>query len=299
MKKEKFYIHSSIPVFESYKKRLDSLTDHRLKSVINILLKNINRIENVSILPVQLVINTSSQVDFYRRFHSALIKLTKDKPNPSGAEIKEEMKRIKGKIDFDDIDTTLETLNDIIENDPDIKKSFENLFRLNTVYLWTVFEALCHELWKLSVNNFSGTYGKNAFFNKKDRIVNPLINELTANDFKIDLKNNLGDFLINYFDFSGVLDIIKSYKAIFGDKFSAFGESLEKNIDLKNLQLIRNLIVHKAGIIDKLFKETTSLPQKIGDEIYISGEKFEIYADKSIGACVDIIEFVHNEIKSK
>lgn len=235
MDKEKFYIHSFSLELKSLKEKLASISDKRIDGIVRNFLENVTSISNIGLLPIQLVMYTAGEVDFYRRFHVALRNLG-EQPKPTKAAVEQEMEKLKGKVIFDDFDATLDSLNKIIDSENEIKKSFENLFRSNTVYLWTVFEALCHDLWELAINHFPSSYGKSAYYKKQEKIKGSIIKEFLENDFKIEYSKTLGSFLVDFYDFSGVNDISKSYKAAFGDKFTLIAKSIEQNTDLRNLQ---------------------------------------------------------------
>jgi hypothetical protein len=299
MKKKKYNIHkhtaiADITDFKSYLNSIESVT---LKDVTQNLKNNLDILDSSLILPVMLVQRGVNKVDFLERFRTAYSNIKPQERNKDT--IEQEMNRLDEERKMSDIDHTLEILDEMIGEDNQVSNTLENMFRLNTLHLWTLFEVYCQDIWKCCVNAYPESLGKGAFEYKKEKCTSRIIKEFTENQFTINYKDSLGDFLAEFIDFSGVRDVTKAFKNAFGTSFKPIENKLLENIDLINLQSLRNQIIHKSGIVDAQFlAKTNNLEYNIGDVIEIDGvffEKIYVSVTKAIWILTEYVEKNLNE----
>jgi hypothetical protein len=145
------------------------------------------------------------------------------------------------------------------------------------VGLWTAFEALATDLWVAMVNARPESLGKNAFLapkrgrgdaretseegssrekgHKKPRPSIPF-DALGKRDF--DLSHSLGDYISSTDKFN--FNRLSGMRAAYTAAFKADGKDLFKNVfcdpsdyGMRALELVRNVIVHRAGVVDAWF----------------------------------------------
>jgi hypothetical protein len=146
--------------------------------------------------------------------------------------------------------------------------SIQLLLRSVVTSAWTAFECLSGDLWEAAVNARPGVLGQRALSN-----VRADSSELSTRSvgFKVlakqgfDLRNCLGTILRNGFDFTKLDGIQKAYAALFGDASEIepyFGDPT-----LRQLQLHRNLLVHKAGTVDEAFAALAAPSVPVGTRL--------------------------------
>ena len=296
MTKHKINKYSAIIDSKDFKSFLETIDNKQIINVIENLKKNIELLESSLILPVRFVQSGIDSMDFCERFRWATQSLKPEDRNKEN--IEKEMQRLSETRDMTNIGHTFDVLDKMLDDDNVFAATMENMFRLNTLHLWTIFEVFSQDLWIKSINAYPGTLGKGAFENKKEKCTNQLIREFTDNNFNLNYTDSMGDFLSNYVDFSGVKDIIKAYRTSFGKTFAPIERKLLQNKDLLNLQMIRNQIIHKSGIVDKTFITTVfNLKYKIGDVIVIDGIMFESLCKSVLTAIREIIEYIDFNLK--
>ena len=96
-------------------------------------------------------------------------------------------------------------------------------------------------------------------------------------DAGLDLSEDIGILIVENMNFQILDDVQNEYESVFG--FEPFTkEELKK---LKEIFLIRHLIVHKSGIVDHLFISETGLDHQVGQRLFF--ERDEI---------LEMIEFI-------
>ena len=111
--------------------------------------------------------------------------------------------------------------------------------------------------------------------------------------YNFNLSGNMGDVLIENFDFSNI-DLIKSiYDTLFGN--AELNKAL-KSISIWNLYQNRNLIVHKGGIVDQKYIGNTNTQLCAGEKLFIQPEEFQTYfasivsVATALASVIDVLE---------
>jgi hypothetical protein len=132
------------------------------------------------------------------------------------------------------------------------------------VTAWTTFESLASDLWVQLVSSRTATLGRQVASHvaknsrdygrdKSEPVVH--LRDLSRHDF--DIRPCLGEILAAKFDFTKLSGIRRAYQALFPND-TQIRDALKVK-DLQLLQGYRHSIVHKGGIVDDRFRETTGL----------------------------------------
>ncbi len=165
---------------------------------------------------------------------------------------------------------------------------------------WTAFECLAHDVWQSILNTYPIPLGQRAFEAASaepatDGISKKMIEVSLLAKHSYDLRNCLGDLLESKFDFTRPEGIKKAYAAAFGSTFEALRD-LDTE-ETKSLHQIRNLFVHKAGLVDQQYKERTNSTQAIGEFVNINGTAdVRKHANAAIGAGCRLLEEVDKSL---
>ena len=199
-----------------------------------------------------------------------------------------ERKAEDGKNEFSLI--TLIFLKDL-SDDMSLKSASNNLINQCTLSIWTAFEVFCRDCFIILLNKKSELVEKlsdvpelKQKFNLKTLPVQKLI------EFNYDLSNRMGAVLIENFEFSNIETIRSVYKCIFTS------EVLRAKLEINDLWLLfkrRNLLVHKSGVVDKQYLESTSDNLPLNSKLIIKPEEFLKYLE----LIVDISKDIKKEIE--
>jgi hypothetical protein len=182
-----------------------------------------------------------------------------------------------------DFQRAVSRFGELINTTPQMEEAIYATFSAQLTSAWTAFEALASDLWEAAINNHpitlasltgeSKRISKLARSQDRDRRET---GETTKGDYEPTLKDFarvthgtydassvMGTSLREEFKFQTLAGIRKAYSAAFC-KRSATLDSILVDRCLDKLNLVRNLIVHKAGIVDPIFlKGTDSIPWQI------------------------------------
>ena len=134
------------------------------------------------------------------------------------------------------------------------------------VLTWSAFEVFVSDLFVLVVNTkpgFAGTLLKDertkALYNGKEIA-------LLLERYGYDLSRNMGSVLIEQSRLDDLPTIKNIYKVILGP-----GDVVDKldDVGLWKLYKTRNVIVHRAGIVDEQFRRDTGSTIPVGERITI------------------------------
>jgi hypothetical protein len=150
-----------------------------------------------------------------------------------------------------------------LAHDANFRLLFHRLCHAITFGFWTAFECVAGDVWEVAVNVEPGGLWKTASEEKT-------LGVATLAKYGFDLRACLGTVLKSKFDFTGVSGIRKAYLKTFGD--SPVVEKALNDPNLSFLEACRNVVAHKAGIIDEMFLKRV---QRTG-RVYTVGSKLEI-----------------------
>jgi hypothetical protein len=139
---------------------------------------------------------------------------------------------------------------------------------------WTAFECLAHDAWTHMLNHYplKLVHRINTCQDKKVRAKAIRLNVLQSHGF--DLSKHMGAILARKFKLNVYEGIVKAYKAVFHEHTALI--SVFNNDDLRLAAFSRNVIVHKAGVIDTKFvsKVQRYFPCTVGEELCFDPVRF-------------------------
>ncbi len=165
------------------------------------------------------------------------------------------------------------------------------------VALWTALESLAKDMWMASVNLSADRLAKSAL-NADASIRGSEAKSVKSSwlaKYRFDLRNHMGTLLVEdegKFSFDSPSQILEAYAAAFG-KSSPVDELWQDNKrDLNLLNLCRNLVAHRAGIVDERFISKTKLNLPIGTPLLVNTENVTQFAETVVEAGCELLSFV-------
>jgi hypothetical protein len=142
---------------------------------------------------------------------------------------------------------------------PKVKEHYRTLMALQVIHAWTAFETLAGDLWETAVNlcpdplalMSSGQRDQGREKDKEGRTI-PIKSLL---DYGLDIKNCMGTILRTQTKckFTSWDEITKSYQTTFPKDSAIASKELWSELDAYSVSQVRNLLVHKAGVVDQKF----------------------------------------------
>lgn len=168
-------------------------------------------------------------------------------------------------------DITFNFLGDCYDSSSDLKIALSELLNQAVVLTWSAFEVLSRDLIKTYLNNnpelvtdiLSSSDLKNKFNLKAISIE-------TLSEYSFDISKNMGEIVIMKNDLSNYGILKEMYCSIFSN------ENISKAAKSSNLYYLnqkRHLFVHKRGIVDKHFLDSTSCKEKKGSKLNVTPQE--------------------------
>ncbi len=185
-------------------------------------------------------------------------------------------------------------LNLWVQVRPSLKSGIDGIFGAMITGTWTAFEVMATDLWEQAINchpaglaHLPGT--------DKDKQVS--LTKLQK--FGYDLRASMGTLLKDKLGPRGLADIRNGYRLAFDHDCATIEQAL-KNSAFDQLQAIRNVLVHRAGIADEKFRGVVSttawttfeLLEPGKDRIVLNGEIVQDIVRRSIEASTNLIRAV-------
>ncbi|HEX5424631.1 MAG TPA: hypothetical protein VFW94_13875 [Candidatus Acidoferrales bacterium] len=168
---------------------------------------------------------------------------------------------------------------------------------------WTAFEVLASDLWVAAVNLQPNPLAVRFSQSLQDKAQGKsvTVSSLAAyGDHDFNLSNLMGEVLRDKADFASLQTTRAAYERTFGTDVPAFTSP-----NLRLLELVRNLILHKAGIVDSVFlKALRDKAIKVshpdlstlegGQQLPITRSLAAALIDSAVDSGIAIMEFVLN-----
>jgi hypothetical protein len=184
------------------------------------------------------------------------------------------------------------------------------------VMLWTAVEVFTADLWLSVVNDGPKRFAENVLGGAKLMEDSELSKEQQAQiSFKLlkkydyDLTHTLGDVLAEAkrVNFRSLKDAAKAYSVAFGrGANNVFDETTQSYANVMVLYAIRNVIVHKAGQVDRDYQAKVGMAKgsslsslrrlAIGDTVPIHGDWLKPMEESAIRFCESLVSFVDAEL---
>jgi hypothetical protein len=186
-----------------------------------------------------------------------------------------------------------------------IYKSYRSLLYSGIVFIWSSFEVFAKDLWETALNMAGKRVKTHALqnidkiedTNKYSGIKGKYISLDYLRQYNYNIKNKLGNILVNKFDFTSPYGIKEAYLYAF-PKSTAIREAINSE-GLVQLEARRSVIVHRAGIIDSPFCKKTGVDQKkIGTNLELSNEEVIDYGNITIDVALKMIKAITSILSS-
>jgi hypothetical protein len=180
----------------------------------------------------------------------------------------------------------------------------ESILTSMLVGTWTAFETLAGDLWEAVVNAHPHGLAQLAGKSKRDgqdkRDQGKMVQFALLELYNFDLRNVMGTMQRNM-EKVGFTTLDK-IRGAYADAFGIESPGICKVLDdpaLDNLSIVRNVIVHKAGVCDKEYKDKsdgkTLIPQLgVGDPLPLDGQLVADLLSPTVACCVRLVQSADN-----
>lgn len=208
-------------------------------------------------------------------------------------------------------------IQSFMASESDIRIAFETILFSVLTGTWTAFESMAVDLWVAALNAHPGGLSelrgrrarKKAAAKARQAGEGTEILQAsteTAEGAKIDvsllrrhhydLSGRMGTILKRRFEFSRLRGVRDAYTAAFDVDFEAVDASLS-NRDLDALEAVRNVLVHRGGLVDDMFADRVKrIPGlsdfKEGDPLQVDGALVSSMVNSVVGSCIALIKAV-------
>ncbi len=185
------------------------------------------------------------------------------------------------------IRNTLEILEGL-RSDESLAEAANELILQSTVLCWGAFEVLARDCFTTHLNlNPSRTLVLLADPVAKRRFELTKISIETLGDYGFDLSTRMGTLLADQQDLSDVYSVKAVYHALFPNDHGL--RDAVSDPDLRMLSLRRNLIVHRGGMIDATYIDSTACSQRMGEHLRLAPEDLERHVGTTVRTAVSIL----------
>lgn len=173
---------------------------------------------------------------------------------------------------------------------------------------WTAFESLAQDLWVRIVNSYPVPLAQRVLEpNANLETGNPVksVSWKTIKDFKFDLTADMGTLLLrqNSVDFQRLKSIRAAYSVAFDGETDAIFDH-PNHSKLPILEVTRNLLAHKGGVVDKKFKDRVSnVPGLAGVEegvqLFFTGPVVKEHINAASRCAIALLAYVDEWIEKE
>jgi len=149
------------------------------------------------------------------------------------------------------------------------------ILRQCTVLTWSAFEVLASDLFQLLINAQPKLSGLLLKDERTKKLYQSREVILALEDYGYDLSRSMGEVLLRQRRMDDLDTIRAAYDVLFGTR-----ESLRNALtdaELWRLYKTRNLIVHRAGVVDQLFLSNTGLKAEPGTKLIVTPRVLDDY----------------------
>jgi hypothetical protein len=201
-------------------------------------------------------------------------------------------------------------IQDVWDNvDTEVRPAFETLMSIQLVMVWTAFETLAGDLWEAAVNvhphGLAQLAGKNKQGGQEKKDQGKMVQFSLLELYDFDLRTVMGTMQRNMekVGFTTLDKIRGAYADAFGNESLATCKILDDSA-LDNLSIVRNVIVHKAGICDKEYRDKAenrpALPQlSTGDNLELDGRFVRQLVSPTVQCCVRLVQSVDDWLNGR
>ena len=251
-----------------------------------------------------------------------------DKINSKMAEDLAERFEATGEIDKAsgyDFTRALSNFELLLSQNPEMNEAIYAAFCSQLTSAWTAWETLATDLWEAAINYHPATLAKlsgkreriSKLAGSKSRDDTEEGRELSAREFEPRLADFetitqgtfnasalMGTLLKKECKFQTLAGIRRAYSAAFSNDWGSIDAALS-NRSLDKLNLVRNLILHKAGVMDAKFAEQSAtipdwkIEKQMNDPIPLDGKIVQELINPVFQLGIDLIYAVDKWVRPK
>lgn len=178
-----------------------------------------------------------------------------------------------------------------LKNDPESLAAARELTRQGIVLTWSAIEVLARDAFVYLLNN-KPAYAELLLADaaNRKRFSAERVEWQTLATYGYNLSSSLGSYLISRADLKSVLSIRAAYGALFPSV-----DALQKLLGDRrfwNLSHKRNLIVHKCGIVDQQYLDSTGDTLAVGDDLWVTPSEVEELLETILKVGTEIVRQV-------
>ncbi len=182
------------------------------------------------------------------------------------------------------------------------RMGFEGVLSGSIIGTWTAIEALAGDLWEAALNSEPEILSKLNGLRRKKGKNDKQLDLNYIHRYKYSMRNVMGTILRKRFAFALLDGIVEAYEAAFSKDGTAVLDVM-KDRALFRLSCVRNVIVHRGGLVDEEFhqkmkKEARFSGLQIGEAITIDGEATNELIGPAVRCGVRLIEEVDQWLAS-
>ena len=299
----KFDYELSRSNIDALKECLSILENLELRNIAKVIHENLIQISITLAMPHFLITDSVRNVKHFEYLLMGAVE-TKNKIQPETIEAQNQLNEfIKAKFKENTkqhSEDGRKLLNTIRSKMPYIEGAIRTLALNSLVNTWTIFESASKEIWIYLLNNYQDKFLNDVLESKGVSEVEGISGKLVSISFLgkygFNINGKLGEILVNKYDFTSCSGIRKAFADFDKTKKDQF-EFLNDQF-LFQLEILRNLIVHKAGLIDDVYLNRCSIPnQTIGKRVIIDIEAYSNLENAVILAMVSLLKICDQLIK--
>lgn len=178
---------------------------------------------------------------------------------------------------------------------------FEEILKSIVIQNWTATEVMLGDLWEFALNEHPECLAdlRDSSKPKNERDLERTVSISSLSKYGFNISGKMGTIFKEKINFQ----TLERIKAAYSSSFWKDGETIKNLVaqdSLKALSLLRNIIVHKGGVIDKTFSNESKkldLLKEIrapgeGKHIFLNGELVHNITEPSTNACLRLIQAV-------
>jgi hypothetical protein len=281
---------------ESLENCYKKLTDENLKKIANVAIENITQIAIVLALPHFLMMRSVQEVKHLQYLLEGAI-ATKNELRPKTIESKKQLDEFI-KVKFEENKRThseegRKLLNKLRKANPRIENAIRILALNSLVNVWTIFESTSKEIWIYLLNSYQNRFLNNIITSNSDEEVEGITGKFISisllGKYGYNLNNKLGNILSCKYDFTSCSGIKKAFVDLDKTQKNSFNFLNDNN--LLELENLRNLIVHNAGIVDEAFLKRSAITnKKLGVKIAVTTLEYQKFETAALHSLVKLLE---------
>lgn len=272
--------------------------------IANTFAKNLHDIHAMLSLPLLLLLAGTARSSMLLNSVISLIEREKNNETLDEAAEEEEINRLLEE-EFRDEENAranyakASLLLDRLLTNNRMRSAVHALLSATTTATWTAFEVLVTDLWVEALNQQPTELAQHVLSSipsseGTDGISKRSVSVGLLARYGFDLRSSMGTVLKASFDFTGVSGMHKAYATAFGMDTEL--KAIFDRQELRMLEAVRHLLVHRGGIIDESFKKRTGSHRPVNSLLPLDSIMVSAVANTVVAAGCQLICLVERRL---